>query len=226
MRLRDCFAELIAYVAYFLKSKNKDDLVFAQVQADVQRLLSETESMMRGGGIDPEEYNEARFAVCAWVDEALLSSTWAGKTEWQKDSLQRRYFQTTDAGEEFFEHLNRLGQHQRDAREIYYLCLAMGFKGRYHQQGDEPLLEQLKTSNLQFLLGSSVGLPSLYRTELFPEAYPVEGTELASSGGESFFTPAILTALISPLILFGGLFLIYSFILNNIGENFLKVVPK
>lgn len=225
MRLRDCFAELIAYVAYFIKSKNIDGFSFGQVQTDVQRLLSETESTMRGGGIDAEEYNEARFAVCAWVDEALLGSAWAGKTEWQRDSLQRKYFQTSDAGQEFFERLNRLGQHQRDAREIYYLCLAMGFKGRYHQEGDEPLLEQLKTSNLKFLLGSSVGLPSLERSELFPEAYPVEGTELASSAGKSFFTPITLTALIAPLVLFGGLFLIYSFILNNIGENFFKLVP-
>ena len=198
---------------------------FGHVQTDVQRLLSETESAMRSGGVDTEEYNEARFAVCAWVDEALLSSAWVGKTEWQRDSLQRKYFQTSDAGQEFFERLNRLGQHQRDAREIYYLCLAMGFKGRYHQEGDEPLLEQLKTSNLKFLLGSSVGLPSLERSELFPEAYPVEGTELASSSGKSFFTPTTLTALIAPLVLFGGLFLIYSFILSNIGENFLKSVP-
>jgi len=108
---------------------------------------------------------------------------------------------------------------------MYYLCLAMGFKGRYHQEGDAPLLDQLKTSNLKFLLGSSVGLPSLERSELFPEAYPIEGTELASSAGRSFFTPATLTALLSPLVIFGVLFLIYSFILNNIGENFLKSVP-
>ena len=100
----------------------------------------------------------------------------------------------------------------------------MGFKGRYHQEGDEPLLAQLKTSNLKFLLGSSVGLPSLERSELFPEAYPIDGTELASAPSKSFFTPATLTALIAPLVLFGGLFLIYSFILSNIGENFLKSV--
>ena len=138
MRLRDCFAELIAYVAYFLKTDTTSNLSFGQVQTDVQRLLSESESLMRDGGIASEEYNEARFAVCAWVDEALLSSNWPGKVEWQRDSLQRKYFQTSDAGEEFFDRLNRLGQQQRDAREMYFLCLAMGFKGRYHQDGDEP----------------------------------------------------------------------------------------
>lgn len=225
MRLRDCFAELIAYVAYFIRSKNADNQSFGRVQTDVQRLLSETEAAARNGSVDTDEYNEARFAVCAWVDEVILSSGWSGRIEWQKDSLQRKYFQTSDAGQEFFERLNRLGQQQRDAREIYYLCLAMGFKGRYHQEGDSPLLEQLKTSNLKFLLGSSVGLPALDRTELFPEAYPVEGTELSPSSKNKFFTPAVLTALVAPLVLFGGLFVIYSFILNNIGENFLKSVP-
>ena len=181
--------------------------------------------MMREGNVSAEEYNEARFAICAWVDEALLSSSWQGRGEWQKDSLQRRFFQTSDAGEEFFERLNRLGPQQRDARELYYLCLAMGFKGRYHQAGDEPLLEQLKTSNLKYLLGSSVGLPSLDLTELFPEGYPVEGVEAAPSSIKSFFTPTALIALVSPVVLFGVLFLIYSFILNNIGENFLNSVP-
>lgn len=224
MRLRDCFAELIAYVAYFTNSRNISSLSFEQVQIDVHRLLTETESTMRSTGIDIEEYNEARFAVCAWVDETLLSSNWDGSTEWQRDSLQRKYFQTSDAGQEFFERLNNLGQQQRDAREIYYLCLAMGFKGRYHQDGDAPLLGQLKTSNLKFLLGSSIGLPSLDRTELFPEAYPVEGVELEAPKGKGFITPGALTALIAPLVLFGGLFLVYSFILNNIGENFLKSV--
>ena len=225
MRLRDCFNELVAYVAYFLKNETPDTLSFGQVQADIHRLLSESEKMMTEGGIASEEYNEARFAICAWIDEALLGSSWKGRAEWQRESLQRRYFQTADAGEEFFERLNRLGPQQRDVREIYYLCLAMGFKGRYHQEGDEPLLDQLKTSNLKYLLGSSVGLPSLDLTELFPESYPVKGAEAAPSSAKIFFTPTVLVALVSPLVLFGALFLIYSFILNNISENFLNSVP-
>ena len=225
MRLRDCFAEVVAYVAYFLKNETPDTLSFGQVQADVHRLLSESEKMMKEGGIAAGEYNEARFAICAWIDEALLGSAWQGRTEWQRESLQRRYFQTADAGEEFFERLNQIGLQQREVREIYYLCLAMGFKGRYHQEGDAPLLDQLKTSNLKYLLGSSVGLPSLDLTELFPESYPVEGAEAAPSAAKIFFTPGVLVALVSPLALFGALFFIYSFILNNIGENFLNSVP-
>ena len=99
----------------------------------------------------------------------------------------------------------------------------MGFKGRYHQEGDDLLLDQLKTSNLKYLLGSSVGLPALDRTELFPEGYPVESAP-ATAAKQSLFTPASIAVFLSPVVLFGLLFFIYTFILNNIGENFLKAV--
>ncbi len=224
MRLRDCFSEVIAYVGYFLKNGTPDSLSFHQVQADINRLLSEGEDMMKQGGISPEDFDQARFAVCAWIDEALLASSWHGKDEWQRDSLQRRYYQTADAGEEFYDRLNRLGQ-QQEVREIYYLCLAMGFKGRYHHREDEPLLDQLKASNLKYLLGSPVGLPSLDMAVLFPEAYPADDAQPVTSPRRGLFTPGVLLAIVSPLVLFGSLFCMYSFILNNIGEKFLNAVP-
>ena len=225
MRLRDCFVEVIAYVGYFLKNRTPDSVSFLQVQADINRLLSESEKMMKQGEIASDDYNDALFAICAWVDEALLSSNWQGRTDWQRESLQRRYFQTADAGEEFFERLNRLGLQQQEVREIYYLCLAMGFRGRYHQQKDAPLLEQLKTSNLKYILGSSAGLTPLDMTVLFPEAYPVESAQAAPSAPRNFFSPRVLAVLAAPVVLFGALFFIYSFILNNIGEKFLSSVP-
>ncbi|HFQ81453.1 MAG TPA: DotU family type IV/VI secretion system protein, partial [Desulfobacterales bacterium] len=166
----------------------------------------------------------ARFAICAWGDEAILRSSWEGRAQWQKEPLQRLYFQTTDAGKEFFERLNKLGPQQTEAREIFYLCLAMGFKGQYHQEGDAMLLEQLKTSNLKFLSGSSIGLPPLDRTELFPEAYPVEAGDSFAAPRKRFFNLTTLAVFVSPLILFGALFLIYSFILSNIGKTFLGTV--
>lgn len=222
MRLTDCFSSLVAYVTYFLKSQGKKQLSFAQLQADVQRLLSESESCLQGQHFSQEDFNQARFAICAWIDEAILSSSWEGRTEWQKEQLQRTYYQTTDAGQEFFERLNVLGLQQRDVREVYYLCLAMGFKGQYCHEGDDYLLDQLKTSNLKLLTGSSIGIPSLNKSELFPGAYPAE-TGMESHGKKGFqFSPFTLLFLAGPVALYGILFVVYRFILNNIGENFLS----
>lgn len=225
MHLTDCFMELVAYVAYFLKTVAKKQPSFEQVKADILRLLTKSEECVRKGLFSQEDYDQGRFMICAWIDEAILGSSWDHKNLWQREQLQRLYYNTTEAGEEVFERLNALGLHQREIRELYYLCLTLGFKGRFIHQGDEYLLEQLKASNLKLLIGSSVGIPSLERAELFPESYPVESFEIGPQKQKLRFSVFTLIGLAGPVFLFGLLFLIYRFSLSGIAENFLRTVP-
>ena len=167
----------------------------------------------------------ARFAVFAWIDEIIMNSSWDGRGHWQREQLQRLYYQTADAGEIFFERLNTIGPHQRDVREVYYLCLALGFLGQYCNDGDEYLLEQLKTSNLKLLMGSSIGMPSLDKRELFPDAYPAASVEASAFKTRRRFSAFTLMCLGAPVALYSILFLIYHFVLNNIGQTFISTVP-
>ncbi len=224
MHLSDCFIELVAYVTYFLKTVSTRQPPFDQVKADVLRLLTQSEGCLKKNLFPPEDYDLARFAICAWVDEAILQSGWNQKNQWQREQLQRLYYQTTDAGELFFERLNNLGFHQRDVREVYYICLALGFKGRFIHAGDEYLLGQVKSSNLKLLIGSSVGIPSLERADLFPEAYPVESTGAGYSKRRFPFSVVTVACLLGPVLFFGLLYLIYRFALSGIAENFLRAV--
>ena len=226
MRLTDCFIDIITYVAYLLKSATAKQPTYDQIRADIQRLIKQSEICLENGTVSREDYDHARFAVFAWIDEAIMGSTWDGKTHWQREQLQRMYYQTADAGEIFFERLNTLGLHQGDVREVYYLCLALGFTGQYCNEGDEYLLEQLKTSNLKLLTGSSVGIPSLDKRELFPEAYPIESAEVTPLKTERRFSPFTLICLAAPVVLYWTLFLIYRFVLSNIGETLISAVPK
>jgi type VI secretion system protein ImpK len=225
MHLTDCFMQVIAYVVYFLKTVAGKQPPYDQVKADIMRLLAQSEGGVKQGLVSQEDYDGARFAICSWIDEAMLNSSWNQRQQWQREQLQRLYYQTTEAGEEFFERLNQLGPHQREVREIYYLCLALGFMGRFCQAGDEALLEQLKTSNLKLLVGSSVGLPSLEQAQLFPEAYPAETVGISRPKQRFSFSLLTAVSLAGPVILFGVLFLIYRFVLKGVGENFLSMVP-
>jgi len=225
MRIVDCFIELLAYVAYFLKTVKTKQPAFEQVKADIERLVSQADTCLQEKGIPKEENDHVRFAIFAWIDEVILSSSWNEKGKWQGQQLQLTYYQTADAGELFFERLNMLGPHQNHVREVYYLCLAMGFTGRYINEGDDFLLEQLKTSNLKVLMGSSIGLPALDKGQLFAEAYPRETKEATPERRKRGFSPVTLVGIAFPVALFAALFLIYSFILNNIAENLLHVVP-
>lgn len=220
MRLMDCFIELVAYVVYFKKSAAERQSAYDQVKNDVERLIAASKDRAGQTRASADDYDQARFAVFAWVDEVILSSNWAHKNRWQGEQLQRIYFQTTDAGELFFDRLNTLGPHQRDVREVYYLCLALGFMGRYCNEGDEYLLDQLQTSNLKLLTGSAVGPPSLGGTLLFDGAYPTD-TDMAvtNSQNKGLFSPFTIFCFGFPVILGVTLYLIYRFILQNIGEG-------
>ena len=216
--------ELLAFVAYFLKNVSKKQPEFDQTRVDIDRLVSQADACLQSKGIPKEDADHARFAIFAWIDEVILSSAWNQKEQWQRQQLQRTHFQTMDAGELFFERLNTLGPHQNFVREVYYLCLALGFSGRYIDEGDDFLLEQLKTSNLKVLTGSSVGLPALDKGELFAEAYPRTSDQTPPQPSKRRLSPMILLGIASPVVLYLALFLIYQFILSNIGENLLSTV--
>jgi type VI secretion system protein ImpK len=213
--LTDCFMDVIAYVIFFLKTVATRQSPYDQVKADILRLLSQSEEPVKNGLFTQEDYEASRFAVCAWIDEAILNSSWNKRQQWQREQLQRFFYGTTEAGEEFFERLNNLGPHQREVREVFYLCLALGFLGGYCHPGDEPLLEHLKASNLKLLVGSSVGLPSLEQRELFPEAYPSEFMQTNPSPSKRSFFWLAAFALAGPIILFGALYMIFGAILNS-----------
>lgn len=225
MRLTECFINIIAYVGYFLKSVAVRQPSYDQVRTDIRRLIAESERHLENGTVSREDYDLARFAIFAWIDEAILSSPWDGKTHWQREKLQRIYYETDDAGEKFFEKLdlNTIGPHQRDVREIYYLCLAMGFTGQYCNEGDEFLLEQVKSRNLKILFGSSMGMPSLDEDELFPEAYQDKPAKPPDTGPR-LFSPVTLICLGVPVVIYLILFIYFSLGLKNLGDEIIKLV--
>ena len=225
MHLTDCFMDLVAYLVFFQKTAETKQPPYEQTKSDILRHLANSEQCLKKGQFSPEDYDQARFMICAWVDEAILNSAWNHRSKWQTEQLQRIYYNVTDAGKTVFERLNSLGLHQREVREVYYLCLALGFMGRYCQRGDEVLLEQLKTSNLKLLIGASVGIPSLERLELFPDAQPAAAAAVGPVKRRFRFSALIIAGLIAPVALFFLLQLIYRFSLSGIGDNILRMIP-
>ncbi|GAW67107.1 type VI secretion system protein ImpK [Geoanaerobacter pelophilus] len=214
MRLIDSFMPLVAYVVDFRAACSDTPQSYRQVKEDVAQLLLQSEQGCGRQAAQGEDYDLARFAVCAWVDETLLASDWREKQLWQREQLQRLYYRTTEAGVELFERLQELGA-RGEVREVYYLCLALGFKGRYIGPGDEARLEHLKQENLKLLLGTPSGVPSLEQRELFPGAQPPNGV-VSPGKAPAGISPVTAMLIAAPVILFAVLFLIYRHLLNGL----------
>ncbi len=86
---------------------------------------------------------DAKYALAAFVDEAVLTSAWPGRTAWMSRPLQLEMFGDHVAGEGFFERLSVLrqgGEANADLLELYYVCLQLGFEGVYKIRGLEQLM--------------------------------------------------------------------------------------
>jgi type VI secretion system protein ImpK len=88
-------------------------------------------------GISDVDLRDATYAIAAFMDEQIMRSSWSGKTAWMAQPLQLTYFNENTAGEGFFNRLHALAATpgKEHLVEIYYLCLALGFRGRYSIPG-------------------------------------------------------------------------------------------
>jgi type VI secretion system protein ImpK len=108
---------------------------------DVRPLIDDLLRQLREGGArsgyDQRRVRDVEFALVAFIDETMLSQKFdfKGRSEWEIKPLQLIYFQEHLAGEKFFERLDATlaeGDEGADVAEVYYVCLLLGFKGKYN----------------------------------------------------------------------------------------------
>ncbi len=90
-------------------------------------------------GVANEQIVAARYVLCATLDEAVLATPWGGQSDWSQHTLLVALHGETWGGEKFFDMLVRTWDQPAkfiDLMELQYLCLAMGFGGRYQAQRD------------------------------------------------------------------------------------------
>ena len=122
------------------------------LKSRVIEMFDKFENNARRIGIDNEKVRLAKFALVAFLDETIISSEWAEKNEWLAEPLQIKLFDTFNAGEEFFTNMSSLRQRtsaNKDILEIFYLCLSLGFKGKYQLQSPENLRRIIDDFNLE-----------------------------------------------------------------------------
>ena len=154
MRLVDFYIDPILKIN---ELKDNSQLLTDNWQAikdEFNQLLINSQNQAIKAGFSQAIANEALFPVVAYIDELILTSKWKARILWQRESLQRSFFNTTNSGFEFYERLNMLNRQgdDRSVREVYLLCLSLGYKGRFYSPQDRPKIEETRGFNLDLLL--------------------------------------------------------------------------
>lgn len=92
------------------------------------------EQAARDGGVPMDQLRPAHYALCASLDDVVLNTPWGSSGGWAARSLVSTFHQEVRSGERFFDLLTQLRQNPGTflpVLELMYLCLSLGFQGRY-----------------------------------------------------------------------------------------------
>ncbi len=148
MRLADYCSDFLSMVLSMrIINDFGDEKTFRE---KIRDMLNQIEIKTQKAGISNSDVEQAKFALIAMTDEFVITSDWGGKENWLANPLQMEIYARFDAGEEFFK---RLTEFQLDPLkksaiiEVYYLCLGLGFKGKYAIAGQEDLRLLINKAN-------------------------------------------------------------------------------
>nr|WP_163501537.1 type IVB secretion system protein IcmH/DotU [Halomonas socia] len=130
--LVDAASSLLGMVVRVRQLDSMDDIerLYRQVVDEIAAIEVELTEQ----GYDRPTLLAYRYVLCSFIDEAVMGSDWGQQSAWAEHSLLTRFHNETWGGEKVFSILARLQQEPqryRDMLAFIYLCLCLGFEGRY-----------------------------------------------------------------------------------------------
>jgi type VI secretion system protein ImpK len=172
-------------------------------RASIRALLDQAGAKAGAG----QQWELARYALVCWIDEVLLEAPWDGHEWWNNNVLEVEVFKMREAAEKFFfDAKEAAGLPQRDALEVFYVCVILGFRGLYRDPDSAMSLthsrnlpSDLETWVRQTSMAIHLGLG---RPAISDGGNP--GTGAAPLNGQSFMVWAVLTGIMLAAITFAG----------------------
>lgn len=137
-----------------LATRLKETIGYSDIETLYQHLcheISAFETLARKEGFRSETTLVARYILCTMLDECILQTPWGKFGEWDNHRLLFSFQKEAWGGERFFLILDRLSDDPAihvDLLELIYLCLTLGYEGKYRliENGNmqlEQIVEQL-----------------------------------------------------------------------------------
>jgi type VI secretion system protein ImpK len=175
------------------------------------RALRQFEIDARDAGVSAEQVRAAHYILSASLDDVVLSYAWGQGSVWSVQSMVATFHQEVKSGDRFFDVLAGMQKDPgrwRDALEVTYLCLSLGFQGRYRlSPRGASELDQIRTGLYQLL--SQVRQP--WERELSPRWRGVDAPHRGPRRG----IPSWVAACVAIFVLGMG----YAWLANAMNEG-------
>jgi type VI secretion system protein ImpK len=134
-----CFQEVFTATVR-LRYRRQDVPNADSFRTQMKQALRAAEQDAIARGYNQEDIRRVTFAMVAFLDESVLSCRNPVFADWPRLPLQAELYGHQLAGEVLFQELEKIlargdSPEVADVLEVFYLCLALGFQGRYAAGG-------------------------------------------------------------------------------------------
>ncbi len=150
--LSDIFSDIFTLVLYLRETDDFGDP--RSLHDKIDNLFKSAYERAKKLNILDEDFQNAKYAISALIDETVLYSKWPQRNEWLRNPLVIEYFNDAFAGEIFFDKIEAIrgDSSKRDLLEVFYMCLIFGFEGKFKILGGEEMKNYMQSiySELNF----------------------------------------------------------------------------
>lgn len=122
----------------------------SKLQKELIHEINTFQESIKAHGYNTEYLLVCRYIICATLDDLVDATIWGGHGHWDDYSLLGAFNQDIRHEEKFFSIMERSVKepdYYIDLMELMYLCLSMGYRGRYRSMEHDPSeLEQITNS--------------------------------------------------------------------------------
>ena len=128
-------ATLLALAEQLRNTGTHDDP--GQLRRQLLQQVADFEAAAAAAGVPRPKVTAARYLLCAFLDEVIASTPWGATS--REPALLQEFHEERSGADKAFQLLERLGQDpaaNADLLELFYVCLRLGFEGRYRGAAD------------------------------------------------------------------------------------------
>ena len=110
--------------------------------------LTAFERRAQDAGIAMDLLRPAHYALCASIDDVVMNTPWGATSGWANQALVKALHPTARGTDQFFDQLQQMRKAPKKflpVIQLMFLCLSLGFMGRYRQARGGGELEQVQS---------------------------------------------------------------------------------
>ncbi|MDR2581953.1 MAG: DotU/TssL family secretion system protein [Fibromonadaceae bacterium] len=119
------------------------DVYAEEIKREFVEEIKEFANALANNGYSSFEVENAKFAICAWIDEYIYANSTIS-AKWFSHSLALSEFGDAEAGKHFFDRMDALHKNAKGNQllELYAKCILFGFMGKF-RMGEHAELKQI-----------------------------------------------------------------------------------